>query len=232
MIKLKNITTAYGKQIVIDDLSYTFNKGKVYGLIGKNGAGKTTLLKTMSRLISSNDGSIYIENDCIDEKDYFSVPISYVADTPSYFRDLTVKEHMLMICNSQKMSKSLAIENIKEVIKRLRLEQYEHCFPQTLSKGTLQKLNLALGLLRAEDIYLLDEPFSALDPVQVKAVEQMIISLKEKGKTQIVSSHDLDSLQSICDTYLILRNGKVLEYEPDKVNKEKIAEIIEESYGD
>ncbi|MGB4915929.1 MAG: ATP-binding cassette domain-containing protein, partial [Leptotrichiaceae bacterium] len=149
-----------------------------------------------------------------------------------FYSDLTIREHLLLICNIKGFSKNEAIEKIDFLINLLKLEKYENMFPSALSKGTLQRLNIAIGLIRDESIVLMDEPFITLDPVQVESVENLILELKNKNKTFIISSHDIDSLESICDKYLILRNGKLLEYNPNEINRKDISKIIFDSYGD
>lgn len=230
MLILENIYKSYGAECILQNVSHCFEEGKVYGLIGENGAGKTTLLKIISRLLSDNQGSIYIDDVCIDKKDYFKIPISYITDTPIYYTDLSVQEHLLTICYSQKMGKKKALEKIGALMNSVRLEQYRDYFPTALSKGTLQRLNLAMGLLREEKIILMDEPFSSLDPVQVSLIENIIKNLRHKKITQIISSHDIDSLQEICDVFIILNNKNITEYNPDNLNKAKITELIKENY--
>ncbi|MDT2750278.1 ABC transporter ATP-binding protein [Streptococcus parauberis] len=232
MIEINNIDMSYGQEKVLDGISYKFYPDNIYGLIGKNGAGKTTLLKIMSRLIRKNKGNIIINEDCVNKKDYLKLPMTYISDSPIFYSDLTIREHLLLICNIKGFSKNEAIEKIDFLINLLKLEKYENMFPSALSKGTLQRLNIAIGLIRDESIVLMDEPFITLDPVQVESVENLILELKNKNKTFIISSHDIDSLESICDKYLILRNGKLLEYNPNEINRKDISKIIFDSYGD
>ena len=156
----------------------------------------------------------------------------YISDSPMFYSDLTVREHLLLICSVKGFSKIESMEKITFLINLLKLEKYENMFPSALSKGTQQRLNIAIGLIRDEPIILMDEPFITLDPVQVNLVENLILELKGTGKTFIISSHDIDSLESICDKYLILKDGKLLEYDPHQINKQDISKIICDSYGE
>lgn len=211
MLEIKDIEMNYGNDTILDNISYKFNKGTIYGLIGKNGAGKTTLLKIISRLIRSNGGSIILSGtESIDKVDYLSLPLSFIGDSPIFYPDLTVKEHLFMICKTKGFKNEAAIEKITYLIDLLKLNKYENMFPSSLSKGTLQRLNIAIGLIRDEDIVLMDEPFITLDPVQVSMVENLILNIKEQGKLFLISSHDIDSLEEICDIYLILKDGSFL----------------------
>lgn len=232
MIEITNMDMSYGENKILDEISYKFCSDKIYGIIGKNGAGKTTLLKIMARLIRSNKGDIIINEECINKIDYLKLPITYISDSPVFYSDLTIREHLLLISNIKGFSKINAIRKIDFLINLLKLEDYENMFPSALSKGTLQRLNIAIGLIRDESIVLMDEPFITLDPVQVESVENLILELKNKNRVFIISSHDIDSLESICDKYLILRNGKLLEYDPSEINRKDISKIIFDSYGD
>lgn len=232
MIEVENINLNYDNNKVLDDISYKFKKGKVYGLIGKNGAGKSSFLKIVSRLNRESTGEIKLKGNTIRDKDYIEIPVSFIGDTPIYYPDLTVKEHLLFICSIKKITKKNAIDKIDSLLELVKLDRYSNSFPNSLSRGTLQRLNIALGIIRDEDVILMDEPFITLDPVQVRAVEDLILELKKENKTFIISSHDIDSLEAICDKYLILKDGKFLEFDPNEINKNNISTIISDSYGD
>lgn len=232
MILIENIYMSYNGSDILSDITYKFCYGKVYGLIGKNGAGKTTLLKTISRLIRKNRGNIFLNNECINDRDFLSLPITYIGDSSIYYSDLTLKEHLLLICSIKKFSKKESIDKIQFLLNILKLERYKDAFPDTLSKGTLQRMSIAIGIIRDENYLLMDEPFNGLDPVQVESVENLVLSEKEKNKTIIVSSHDIESLNRICDVYLILKDGLLFEFNPDDLTKENIIKMIGDSYGD
>lgn len=232
MLEIKNIQMSYGPQIVLDDISYRFDKGKIYGLIGKNGAGKSTLLKIIMRLLRGNQGKVLMNSENVNDKDFTLIPVSFISDTALYYNDLTVYEHLLLICRVQNIKKNQALEKIKSILECLKLDNYKNNYPLALSRGTLQRLNIAIGLLKNSGIYLLDEPFITLDPVQVSLVENLLIDFKKSEKLLLVSSHDIDSLSNICDKYLVLKNGKLLEFLPENLSRENITELIGDSYGD
>jgi ABC-type multidrug transport system ATPase subunit len=232
LLEVRDILKDYGGRVVLDKISFEFYLGKSYGLVGKNGAGKTTFLKILMRLIRDHQGDIFLHNNSLTPLDYLKIPMAFISDMPSLYSDLTVKEHLLLICRSQKIAKIEALQRIDEIFEALKLEQYRNYFPDALSKGTLQRLNIAMGMVRDTSIFIMDEPFAALDPVQVLAVENLINLKKQNGNTFIISSHDLDSLVEVCDECLVLRDGKTLHYQISELTKEKITTIIGDSYGD
>ena len=207
MIEISNISLTYDNNEILKDISYKFRKGKIYGLIGKNGAGKSSLLKTISRINRDSEGEIKLKGVSIKDKDYLELAISFVGDTPVYYQDLTVKEHLLLICSIKKIPRKIAINKIDTLLDLLKLDRYSGSFPNSLSRGTL-------------------------DPVQVSIVEDLILQLKKENRTFLISSHDIDSLKAICDTYLILKDGKLLEYSPNEIDKNNISKLINDSYGD
>lgn len=232
MIDLVNVGMEYDGEDILKSISYKFEKGMVYGLIGKNGAGKTTLLKIIMRLITKNTGSVFINKKKVDNEDYLNIESIFIGDSAVFYSDLTIAEQMLLVCKFEGLKKEEALSRINIMLEKLKLIKYKNYYPDTLSKGTLQRVNIALGMLRKYDVLLMDEPFNALDPVQVKAVEELILEYKKLKKTFIVSSHDLDSLNSICDRYLVLKNGVLLDYKPSELNKETISQLIGDSYGE
>ena len=232
MLLVNNINIKYDGNDILNNISFEFTPGKVYGLIGKNGAGKTTFLKIISRLITQNQGNILIDNISINHTDFLNVPIAYIGDSSVYYSDLTVKEHLLLICSIKKFTKKDRQKKVNYLLETLKLEKYKNMFPNKLSKGTLQRMNIAIGIIRNENYILMDEPFNALDPVQVDAVENLIITEREKNKVLIISSHDIESLNRICDIYLILKDGKILEFTPNEINTKNIMEMIIDSYGE
>lgn len=133
---------AYDDEEILKGITYNFKDGLIYGLIGKNGAGKTTLLKTMCRLIQENTGKIFIDDECVDNIDYLSLPISFINDEGIFYNNLTVNEHLLLICSTKGIKKSLAFSKIEKLMDMLKLTKYKNYFPEMLSKGTLQRFIL------------------------------------------------------------------------------------------
>lgn len=230
MIQLDSISKSYGDKKVLNGITFEFKAGNIYGLIGRNGAGKTTLLKILMRIIRNHKGNILFNGNNINTMDTLDIPFVFIGDTPVLYQDLTAREQMLFICKLNKLSKKDAIKKIKYLAKQLKLEEYMDYYPRSVSRGTLQRINIAIGMLRKSDVYFFDEPFITLDPVQVNIVEQMFLSYKSTTRIQIISSHDLASLETICDRYLILKDGQLLEFESGTLDRKQITKLIGDSY--
>ena len=229
MIQLDSISKSYGDKKVLNGITFEFKAGNIYGLIGRNGAGKTTLLKILMRIIRNHEGNILFNGNNINTMDTLDIPFVFIGDTPVLYQDLTAREQMLFICKLNKLSKKDAIKKIKYLAKQLKLEEYMDYYPRSVSRGTLQRINIAIGMLRKSDVYFFDEPFITLDPVQVNIVEQMFLSYKSTTRIQIISSHDLASLETICDRYLILKDGQLLEFESGTLDRKQITKLIGDS---
>lgn len=230
MIQLDSISKSYGDKKVLNGITFEFRPGNIYGLIGRNGAGKTTLLKILMRIIRNHEGNVLFHGDNINTVDTLDLPFVFIGDTPVLYQDLTAREQMLFICKLNKLSKEDAIEKIQYLAKQLKLEEYMDYYPRSVSRGTLQRINIAIGMLRESNVFFFDEPFITLDPVQVDTVEQMFLNHKSATRIQIISSHDLDSLETICDKYLILKDGQLLEFEPVTLDRKQITKLIGDSY--
>ena len=138
-------------------------------------------------------------------------------------------ENLLLIASSRKIKKQEAFDKIERILDGLGLKKYENYSPLELSKGTMQRLNNACAMIQEEKITIFDEPFSGLDPVQMKLLENVIVEFhkKEKG-IYIISSHDIECLQNVCDKCLLLHNGQIREINMEEVDREEIAKILSE----
>lgn len=227
MIELKNISFAYQDVYILNDITLTLESNKIYGLIGKNGVGKTTLLKVLSRYINTNNGNIIIDSISINHTDFLDTNIAYVFDECICFNELTFVEHLILIAKSSGLSKESCMRFIHSFIMNLDLDKYKNNYPNTLSKGTLQRLNIGMGLIRHASYLLMDEPFNGLDPVQTTNCIALIKNYqKEVKNTIIISSHQLENLSTLCDDYLIMTSSGILKIQKDQINEKDIIEML------
>ena len=183
-LKVEEIFKSYHHKKVLDGMSFVMNSGQITALIGSNGAGKTTMIKCLMKLIEPDRGQIYWNKENIRELKQKAYRVSYIPDAPIYFEQLTVLENLQFICAAYKQDESL-IENI---VRRLELTDFIDLLPNELSKENKQKLMIVAALLREFDILIADEPFSGLDPVQIKELKEIFLEQKEKGKVLLEGS--------------------------------------------
>ena len=206
MLKIQNLSYAYKKIQALKDVSFSLQDGEIMSIIGANGAGKSTMLKLMIKKMKPNNGKIIIGDN-----DIFSIkrennPVTFIPDIPVYYEELTVWEHLQFI-------KALYPENsvtVDSLIREFNLNQHLNKIPSALSKGTLQKLMIALALLRQYDVLLADEPFNGLDPAQTYKFKNTLKNLKKQDKTILISTHLLSLAEDFCDRYIFLYDGRLI----------------------
>ena len=215
IIRFENVSIAYGNRTVLDNINFSINEKTIHGLLGPNGAGKSTLYHLMTGLIEPKQGKILIEN-----KDVTNFPvylrtrqygIGYVPQYGGAFADLTLHENLRAISEIVIESKNLRSERINYLISKLELENLKDIKAKHLSGGEKKKLVIALSLLSRPKILLLDEPFSALDVLTIKMLQELIVGLQQDNNITIcICDHIATSLLQIVDTAMILSNGKII----------------------
>ena len=197
---------SYGDVLALDGISFSANRGHIVGLVGENGAGKSTIIKNIYRYLKPDSGII-----TLNEKDIFSYPsgaypVSYIPDVPVFYEELSLLEHL----HFTRAVYPRGGVSVDEMIERLDLKEHQNKIPSALSKGTRQKLMIAMALMREYELLIADEPFSGLDPKQIATFKALMLEQKEKGKIVLLSSHLLDVTENICDQYIVIKKGKCL----------------------
>lgn len=204
--EFNDISYSYGQSIALDSLSFFALRGEIVGLIGENGAGKTTAVKTIVRFIKPEHGTISINGTDIQKIKLEQYPVSYIPDTPVFYEELSLLEHLQFV---KALFPDIPV-SIEDTIVRFDLQEHCNKVPAALSKGTQQKLSIAMALLRSFDILVADEPFTGLDPTQIAVLKDCLLEVKQAGKLVLLSSHLLSVVENICDRYVIIKKGKLL----------------------
>jgi ABC-2 type transport system ATP-binding protein len=206
LLCVKNVSFSYGNTRALQNVSFCGGPGQIIGLIGENGAGKSTAIRNITRHLRLQQGKITIGGINVSDIRNEDFPISYIPETPVFYDELTVIEHLHFV-------KTLYPEN-KQSISRMtahfELEEHLDKVPSALSRGTKQKLMIALALLRNYQILIADEPFTGLDPKQIRLLKDTIAQHKEDGTLVILSTHLLDMAEKMCDKYIMLHKGRIL----------------------
>ena len=210
MIEVKNLTKKYGNHYAVDDLSFTIEKGKIYGFLGPNGAGKSTTMNMITGYLAATSGEVKVcGKDILKEAEEAKKHIGYLPENPPLYMDMTVEEYLKFAAELKKVPKQERKEQIELVMGETHIEDMRNRMIQNLSKGYKQRVGLAQAMLGNPEIIILDEPTVGLDPKQILEIRDLIRSMKERH-TVILSSHILSEVSAVCDEIMILSKGKLV----------------------
>lgn len=213
MIQLQNVTNRIKENTVLDNVSYTFKSGFVYGLYGQNGSGKTMLLRAISGLINLDSGSIFIDGEKLHDKIEFPPETGIVIENMELLPECSAKR------NLQMLAKIKNIADEKDIIfslERVGLDPDSDKKVKKFSLGMKQRLNIAQAIFENQKIILLDEPTNALDEEAVQLIYKIIREEKSRGATIIVATHHKEDLKEVCDVILKIAEGKIVEENENK----------------
>lgn len=205
MLSVSHLTKKYGKNIACDDVSFTLDDGTVTVLLGPNGAGKSTVMKSVIGFLRV-EGEIKVgpyPNKTSEARRL----LGYVPELPSLYPNLTVSEHMEFLARAYRLRDYKARADM--LLERFELGEQRKKFGDELSKGMQQKLNLCLGLLPDPQVLLLDEPMIGLDPHAIKELKGCLEEMRSQGKTLLISTHIIDSVDMLWDRTIIMQKGTV-----------------------
>ena len=210
MIEVKNLTKRYGKHLAVDDLSFTVEKGQIYGFLWPNGAGKSTTMNIMTGYLGATSCEILINgHDILREPQEAKKCIGYLPEQPPLYMEMTVWEYLNFAAELKKIPKDEVKKQIEKVAKLTRLEEVQNRLIHNLSKGYKQRVGLAQAILGFPEIIILDEPTVGLDPKQIIEIRELIRTLA-KNHTVILSSHILAEVREVCDYIMIIAKGKLV----------------------
>ena len=236
MISFENITKKYKDKTVLKKISFEIEKGKLVVLIGESGCGKTTTLKMINRLIKPTSGKIYINGEDISTKDMIQLRrnMGYVIQQTGLFPHMTVKENIQIISKVEKRDPEQIGKKTLEMMDMVGLDySFLDRYPTELSGGQQQRIGVARAFATDPDIILMDEPFSALDPITRIGLQDELIELQEKLKKTIVFvTHDMDEAIKIADLICIMKDGEILQYDtPENILKNPSNEFVSQFVG-
>lgn len=209
MIQVEDLVKRYGGHTAVDHLSFTVDKGQIYGFLGPNGAGKSTTMNVMTGYIAANSGTVKINGyDILKESEKAKQCIGYLPEMPPLYTDMTVWEYLLFVAELKKVPKRGRISHVEEIVEKIKLEEMCDRLIRNLSKGYKQRVGLAQALIGDPEVLILDEPMVGLDPKQIIEMRDLIKSLAE-SHTVILSSHILSEVSAVCDHIMIMSNGKL-----------------------
>lgn len=220
MIQVENLVKRYGNHTAVDQLSFTVEKGQIYGFLGPNGAGKSTTMNIMTGYIAASSGTVMINGyDILKEPVKAKQSIGYLPEIPPLYTDMTVWEYLMFAAELKKVAKKERVEQVEGIIEQLHLNEVSRRLIKNLSKGYKQRVGLAQALIGYPEVIILDEPMVGLDPKQIIEMRDLIKNLS-KEHTIILSSHILSEVSAVCDHIMIISKGKlVASGSPEELQK-------------
>lgn len=234
MLKIENLSKSYSKKTkkAVDNISFTAEKGQIYGFLGPNGAGKTTTIKMIVGLLKQDDGSINIGgNDTLSQSLEAKLITSYVPDNPQVYEKLKGIEYLNFMADVYKVDKEKRKERISKYLRLFELEDSINDLISSYSHGMKQKIVLTGALISDPELFILDEPMVGLDPKSAFNLKQIMRDMCDRGKTVFFSTHVLEVAEKICDKIAIINKGKIIaegtmEELKQKAGKEESLERI------
>lgn len=219
MLEISNVSKSFYKKTALDNVSLNIESGEIYGLLGPNGAGKTTLIRIINKIIEPDYGYIKFNGDVLSQKHL--AEIGYLPEERGLYKNMTVENHALFLGQLRGLSKLDVKNKLNYWLEKFNIEDWRKKRIEELSKGMAQKVQFICTVLHEPKLLILDEPFSGFDPINIQLIRQELIEMKAKGKTIILSSHNMESVEEICDRVALINSSK-------KIIEGKISSIKED----
>jgi ABC-2 type transport system ATP-binding protein len=220
ILQLENISKSFYQKMALDDVSLSLNEGEIFGLLGPNGAGKTTLIRIINKIVQADKGSVRYKKELMLEKDL--IHFAYLPEERGLYRTMTVKDHAFFLGQLRGMSKEDIKMQLNYWLEKFKISDWKNKRIEELSKGMAQKVQFICAVLHQPQILILDEPFSGFDPVNVELIQNELKDMKLRGKTIMLSSHNMKSVEEICDRVALIHNSKkILEGSVSKIKDER-----------
>ena len=215
-IEISEVTKNYSGFLALDKISLQVPKQSIYGLLGPNGAGKTTLIRILNQITAPDSGTITINGEPL-RREHIS-KIGYLPEERGLYKKMKVGEQAIYLAQLKGLSQNEATKRLKEWFDRFEITQWWDKKVEELSKGMQQKIQFITTIIHEPEILILDEPFSGFDPVNANLLKETILELREKGATILLSTHNMASVEEMCDSITLINHGKkILEGRVDDI---------------
>src|SRR6187397_3013471 len=207
LLEVQHLKKYFATQKAVDDISFSVNKGRIFGLLGPNGAGKTTLIRMITGIFYPDEGQILFDGKKFDPINDV-VHIGYMPEERGLYKKMKIGEQAVYLAQLKGLKKSEAMAKIKEWFIKFEMQSWWTKKVEDLSKGMSQKLQFVTTVLHEPKLIILDEPFSGLDPVNSNLIKDEIFNLAKKGSSIIFSTHRMEQVEEICDHIILVNKGK------------------------
>ena len=208
LIVCKDVCKSFGEKVALDNVSLDIPKGKIFGLLGPNGAGKTTLIRIINRITIPNSGTVLFDDRLITQEDVEK--IGYLPEERGLYRKMKVGDQAMYLAQLKGMSAREASHELKKWFVKFGIESWWNKKVEELSKGMAQKIQFITTVVHKPSLLILDEPFSGFDPVNAQIIREEILRLKDEGATIILSTHNMESVEELCDNIALINRSKVV----------------------
>lgn len=219
ILQVENVSKAYSSHLALDDVSLSVPEGKVYGLLGPNGAGKTTLIRIINHITAPDSGRVLFEGHQLTQADVEH--IGYLPEERGLYKKMKVGEQAVFFARLKGLSKQDAVRELRKWFERFDILSWWDKKVEELSKGMAQKVQFIVTVLHRPKLLIFDEPFSGFDPINATLLKDEILKLKEEGSTIIFSTHNMSSVEEICDNItLINKSRNILSGNVDDIRRQ------------
>lgn len=207
-LKIDHITKSYRDHIALNDVSFDVNSQRIFGLLGPNGAGKTSLIRIINQITAPDSGEIFIDGKKLNQSHIEQ--IGYLPEERGLYKKMKVGEQAIYLAQLKGLSRADAISRLRHWFEKFELQSWWDKKVEELSKGMAQKVQFITTVLHDPDLLILDEPFSGFDPINTNLIKREILELRKNGTTVILSTHNMNSVEEICDDIVLIDDAKIL----------------------
>lgn len=230
ILRARNIVKKFAGQTTLRQVTVSVPEGSVYGLLGPNGAGKTTLIRIINRIIAQDEGELFFENRKMTSGDVMK--IGYLPEERGLYKKMRVGEQALYLAQLKGLSKNLAVSRLREWFGKFEILPWWDKKVEELSRGMQQKIQFITTVLHEPRLLIFDEPFSGFDPINVNLLKNEILQLKESGTTIIFSTHNMGSVEELCDHITLIHKAETLLEGPiDLIRQNYKANVYEVGFN-
>lgn len=208
MLKCESITKKFGEYTALDNVSIEVPQGKIFGMLGPNGAGKTTMIRIINRITIPSSGKVYMGGSLMTDEMVRS--IGYLPEERGLYKKMKVGEQALYMARLRGMSNADAVSELKKWFIKFGIQSWWDKKVEELSKGMAQKVQFINTVLHRPKLLILDEPFSGFDPVNAQIIRNEILRLRDEGATIILSTHNMESVEELCDNIALINKSKLV----------------------
>ena len=207
-LRIEHVSKHYRKHTALEDVSFNVKPQSIFGLLGPNGAGKTSLIRIINQITSADSGQIYLDDKLLNENDIEK--IGYLPEERGLYKKMKVGEQAIYLAQLKGLSRNDAITKLKYWFEKYDLSTWCDKKVEELSKGMAQKVQFITTVLHEPNLLILDEPFSGFDPINTNLIKNEILNLRSKGTTIILSTHNMNSVEEICDDIVLINNANII----------------------